>query len=222
MARRIALGAALGAILLLALDAVAARLGLAPGAIPKLAGPSLWVTSRAAGVTAFLALALDVTFGLFVSTGAVDAVLPRARSVDIHRWLSSVGLGLVALHALALLGDRFIHFDLLDLAVPFLSAYRPFAVGLGVIAAYGAVVIHLSFTWRKRLGAKTWRRLHYTSFVVFAAALLHGLTAGSDSRAPGIQAIYISSATLVGALALYRLLAQRRASARAAERPRPR
>ena len=41
---------------------------LATGAIPDLAGTSPWITSRAAGVTAFLALTLDVIFGLFVST----------------------------------------------------------------------------------------------------------------------------------------------------------
>lgn len=125
MRRRIALGIASGGVLLIVLDAVAVRLGLAAGAIPKLAGTSLWVTSRAAGVTAFLALTLDVIFGLLVSTGAADRLVPRARSVDVHRWLSSVALALTGVHAIALIGDRFVRFDVLDLLVPFLSSYPP-------------------------------------------------------------------------------------------------
>jgi len=202
--RRIALGIAIGAVLLLVLDAVAARLGLAAGAIPKLPGTALWATSRAAGVTAFLALTLDVVFGLFVSTGAADRLVPRARSVDIHRWLSTVALTLTGVHAIALIGDRFVRFDVLDLLVPFLSSYRSVAVALGVLAAYGALLVHASFSLRRRIGTRTWRKLHYLSFFAFAAALVHGLLAGSDSSSLGMQALYVSSGTVVGALGIYR------------------
>ncbi len=206
MRRRIALGVALGGVLLLVLDAVAVRAGVATGAIPKLAGTSLWVTSRAAGVTAFLALTLDVVFGLVVSTGAADRLIARAQSVEVHRWLSTVALGMTAVHAFALLGDRFVRFDVLDVLIPFLSSYRSIAVALGVLAAYGAMLVHASFAWRRHLGAKTWRRLHYLSFFLFAAALLHGVLAGSDSGALGMQALYVSSVTAVGALAIYRMV----------------
>ena len=105
MRRHLALGVALGALGLLVLDAVVTRSGLGAGAVPKLAGSSLWITSRAAGVTAFLALCLDVAFGLFISTGAADRAIPRARIVEAHRWLSAVTLALTAVHAGALLGD---------------------------------------------------------------------------------------------------------------------
>lgn len=209
MHRHVALGITIGGVLLLVLDAVVVRTGVATGAIPKLAGTSLWITSRAAGVTAFLALTLDVVFGLFVSTGAADRFIRRARSVDVHRWLSTVALTMVAVHALALLGDRFVRFDALDLLIPFLSSYRSFAVALGVLAAYGALLIHASFSWRKRIGAKTWRKLHYTSFFVFAAALLHGILAGSDRSAASMQTLYVSSAAIVGALGVYRAFKSR-------------
>lgn len=209
MHRRIALGIALGAGLLIVLDAVAVRMGLVAGVIPKLAGISLWITSRAAGVTAFLALTLDVAFGLFVSTGMADRLIPRARSVDAHRWLSTVGLTLTGVHALALIGDRVVRFDVLDLLVPFLSSYRSLAVALGVLAAYGALLVHVSFSLRRRIGARTWRKLHYLSFFVFAAALAHGLAAGSDTSTVGMQAIYVSSLAIVAALGLSRALRSR-------------
>jgi predicted ferric reductase len=213
MRRQVALGMALGALVLLVLDAVVARSGLGPGAVPKLAGSSLWITSRAAGVTAFLALSLDVAFGLFISTGVADRAIPRARVVEAHRFLSAVTLTLTAVHAGALLGDRFVRFDVLDLLVPFVSEYRPLSVGLGLLAAYLALVIHQSFAWRKRLGAKLWRSLHYASFAAYAAALLHGVFAGTDAR--GLSGVYLASGSLIGSLLLYRVAIARRRPASA-------
>jgi predicted ferric reductase len=214
MRRPIVLGVALGALVLLVLDAVAARSGLGPSAVPMLPGSSAWLTSRAAGVTAFLALSLDVAFGLFISTGVADRAIPRARIVEAHRFLSGVTLALTALHAAALLGDRFIRFDVLDVLVPLVSKYRPLSIGLGLFAAYLAIVIHQSFAWRKRLGAKLWRSLHYASFVAYAVALLHGVFAGTDVR--GLSGVYLASSSLIGALLLYRVAIARRhpASAR--------
>jgi sulfoxide reductase heme-binding subunit YedZ len=211
--RRIALGFGLGIGLLFVLDAVLVRLELVGGIVPRLAGASLWITSRAAGITAYLALTLDVIFGLLVSTAAADRLIPRARSAEVHRWLSSVTLALIGTHALALLGDRFIRFDVFAVLVPFLSPYRALAVGVGVLAAYGAVTVHLSFWLRRRIGVKTWRTLHYLTFFVFAAALVHGLLAGSDRGSTGVRALYLVSAVLVAWLGLHRALGSRRGRA---------
>lgn len=212
MGRRVVVGLLIGSGLLVVLDAVAVRLGVAPGALPRVEGTSAWVTSRAAGITAFLALTLDVLFGLLVSTGAADRLVPRHRSVEIHRWLSSVALALIAVHALALTADRFVRFDVLDAMVPFLSSYRPVAVGLGILAAHAALAIHLSFGLRKRIGVKAWRAIHSLSFFAFAAALVHGVFAGTDSGTPLVRAMYLAAGAAVGGLVLLRLATAARAS----------
>lgn len=201
----IVLGLSLGVIGLLIVDAVAGRLGLGAGFVPDLPGTAAWSIARASGITAFLALSLDVVFGLFVSTRAADPLLPRASSTELHRWLSSVALSLTATHLVALLVDPFVGYDVLDLLVPLASGYRPVAVGLGVLAAWGALVVHGSFALRKRLGPKTWRRLHFASFAVYAMALLHGLLAGSDTGRPGVLALYIASGSTVALLVAIRL-----------------
>lgn len=204
MTKSLLRGCAFGIVLLLLLDALAARLGLVAGAMPRAAGPMWWTTSRALGVTGFVALSLDVAFGLFLSTGAADRWVARARSIEVHRWLSSVTLLLVASHALLLLGDSFVRFDALDVLVPFVSRYRSFAVGLGVLAAYLAALVHLSFGLRARLGAQTWRRLHYLSFAVYLGGLLHGVLAGSDTRLPLMRSVYVASGAVVGLLIAFR------------------
>ncbi len=195
---------------MLVAEAIAVRLGWIADPIPKLAGTAAWTTSRAAGATAFGALTLDVVFGLCVSTGAIDRWVPRGASVDIHRWLSSVALTLVAVHVLALLGDATIHFDAIDVLVPGQSAYRPAAVGLGLFAMYGALVLHLSFGWRKRIGVRAWRALHGTAFAVFLAAVGHGLLAGSDAGHVGMRACYGGALAVVLGLVVIRIAARRR------------
>ena len=194
------------AIAALVVEATLVRIGAIADPVPKLVGTVAWTTSRAAGVTAFGALTLDVVFGLFVSTGLLDRWVPRGASVDVHRWLASVSLTLVAVHLLALLGDASVHFDAVDLLVPFVSPYRPGAVALGVFAMYGALAVQLSFGWRKRIGVRAWRALHSTAFAVFVAAVIHGLLAGSDAGHEGMRALYASSGAVVLGLVIVRIV----------------
>jgi sulfoxide reductase heme-binding subunit YedZ len=224
--RSILVGASLGALGLVLAVSVAARVGLVAVELPdpRPDGVFLWMISRALGVTAYFALTLEVLLGLALSTGAGDRLLARARSVELHRGLSSAALGLTFAHAVALLGDRFVRFDLLDLLVPFVAPYRPVAVGVGVLAAWAAFVVHASFLVRKRIGPRIWRALHYLAFLLYAAATAHGLAAGTDAGATWMQAAY---ATSVGAVLALLTLRVRRASRAPREdregvsRPRP-
>ncbi len=170
---------------------------------------ALWHLSRAAGITAYLALTLAVAFGLFLSTGLADRWISRARSVEVHRWLSSVMLGLVGAHAAALLGDRFLRFDVVDVLLPFASRYRPFAVGLGVLAGYTALAVHASFALRARLGTRAWRALHYASFGLYVLATAHGILAGSDAGLPWMGGVYLGSLGVVTVLTGCRVAAAR-------------
>ena len=98
------------------------------------------------------------------------------------------------------------------LVVPGASPYRPLWVGAGVVAAELMLLIHLSFRFRKRIGARNWRRMHYATFLVFGAATAHGLMAGSDSARPWALAMYGVAAGAVVGLTAWRVLGPRRAS----------
>lgn len=198
-------GLVIGAVLVLLVGAIGARLGVV-AAPPRPDGPWMWVATRAAGVTALVALTLDVALGLALSTGVLDRSLARARSLELHRTLSATALALTAGHVLLLLADPFVRYDLLDAAVPGVSDYRPWAVAAGIGAAYLALVIHVSFELRARIGARWWRRLHYGSFVVLVGALAHGIAAGSDTGRTGMRALYVILASIVGALVAVRAI----------------
>lgn len=209
MRREILGGVAVGAVALGLAASAGARAGLVTLPFDRPEGPMLWNLARVAGVVAYLALTGTVALGLLVSTGALDAWIARARSLELHRWISSLMLALVAAHGLAFVGDAQARFDLLDLVVPFLAPYRPLAVGLGVIAALLTLVVHLSATLRARLGQTAFRVLHTLSFPAFFLVSAHGLLAGSDAQRPGMRALYLACAGLVLALTVLRLATRR-------------
>lgn len=193
-------GIVIGLVALALVGAIASRAGWAAISMPRPAGAGAWVLARASGYAAFVALALDVIAGLLVSTRVGDRWMARGPLIGLHSWLSPIALALLAGHILALLADRYIRFDVLDLIVPMLSPYRPVAVGLGILAAYCAVVVHASFGFRRVIGAKAWRRLHYLSFGAFGAAAAHAFLAGTDASRP--WAIAICLVPILGAAVL--------------------
>lgn len=213
------LGSIIGLVIALLGLALGERTGLVAVHITRPEGPWLWYVSRAAGVTAYVALVLATVWGLLLSTSMADAIVSRGRSLEAHRWLSATALALSVAHAIPLIGDRYISFDLLDIIVPLLAPYRPIAVGLGIVGLYLALAVHGSFWLRAHLGQRGWRAVHFLSFPAFGLVTLHGLYAGTDSGAPWLRTMYLAAVLAVGALTFVRLLghagpAARRASAR--------
>ena len=47
------------------------------------------------------------------------------------------------------------------------------------------LAVYASFSLRKRIGTKNWRRLHWTTYAIFAGATVHGVTAGTDMPSLG-------------------------------------
>jgi predicted ferric reductase len=178
-----------------------------------------WYMGRAGGFIAFGLLFASVVLGLGVSSRVFDGLLMRSWVYDLHQFLSIFVLLAMAFHALILLPDPYAHFSLADLAVPFASPYRPIAVGVGVIVLYGSVVVTLSFYFKRWIGQRLWRQLHYASFALFAGALAHGVTAGTDTGESWAQVAYLASATIVIFLVFFRILAARDYARR---RPAPR
>ncbi len=199
----LAIGLAAGAILALTLPAAVAGIAsLALSTPEKLP----WIGSRTTAFIAYLTIAGSVVYGLLLSTKLLDAIAHRPVSFALHQELAAIGLGLSGVHG-ALLGlDQTIHFSLLDLLVPFASPYRPIAVGLGQLALYATVIVTVSFYARRRIGQRTWRALHYLTFLAFVGATAHGILAGTDTATPWAFAIYAGSAMAVVFLTTYRIV----------------
>ena len=164
--------------------------------------PTFWLLARSSGLVAYALLAASVVLGLVVKSRPLGSSVSPAAVVDVHRFLALLGLGALALHGAALVADDAVDIGLGALLVPGASSYRPVATALGVLAAELMVVIYLSFSVRRRIGAKAWRALHWLTYLVFALATLHGLAAGTDSGRTWALAFYGAAVgAVVGAFA---------------------
>lgn len=174
-----------------------ARLHLAIAALQAGSDPRLWYVTRAAGVCAYVLLALGTSLGLFQSLGRTLEVRAGWVVVELHQFVALLAAAFVALHLVALALDPFLHFSLSNLVLPVAEPYRPFWVALGVLGLYALVIVLLSSWLRKYLPYAFWRGLHMTSFVVFALVTLHGIQSGTDTSQPWMKAVYFASLAVV-------------------------
>jgi predicted ferric reductase len=166
---------------------------------------ALWYVTRAAGLTAYFLLWLSAAWGLAVSTRILDSGLPRAFTFDAHEFLSLLALGFTAVHVGALAFDRYLPFSLGQLLVPFLGTYRPVWVGLGVIGMYVAILVSATFYLRRRIGAGTFRTIHYLSYASYALVTLHAWFAGTDTPLAATRGLYLAGFLVILFLSIFRV-----------------
>jgi methionine sulfoxide reductase heme-binding subunit len=179
-----------------------------------------WILLRAAGVAAYVMLFLSVAWGLVGTTSVVGKRMAKATAVAIHQFISTVALVLLGVHLTGLAFDRFVPFRPLDILVPQHSTYRPFAVTLGIVAMYAAVVVLVSSWMRKHLSTKLWRGIHLLAVPAFTLAMLHGVFSGTDTVRPWMWWTYAATGSTVVFLLLVRAFTAGAAQRRSAERAR--
>ena len=175
-----------------------------------------WSVDRAAGIAALLLSSATIVVGLMHSLRGAPRRLPALESHALHEGLSIAVLVAIAIHGAAFAFDPFFKSGPVRAIVPFASPYRPLAVGLGQVAAYGLVALSLSFYLRGRIGTPRWRKAHRFIPAFWGLAVLHSLFTGSDVTEP-----WFLLAVLMPVLAAALALGQRwdeRASARAEAR----
>lgn len=165
-----------------------------------------WYLSRSAGTVGYLLLASSTVWGLVLSSKIVKDTVPAALSLAMHNILSWLAIAFTSVHMVSLLFDNFFSYKLSDLLIPFVGPYEPGWVGLGVIAFYLMLLTSISFYFRKQIGQKRWRSLHYLTFGVFVLGTIHGAMAGTDSGNLGMQMMYWGSGLLVFFLTTFRVL----------------
>ncbi|HEU4701073.1 MAG TPA: hypothetical protein VFS37_01225, partial [Conexibacter sp.] len=138
-----------------------------------------WITSRAAGVLALLLASASVSAGLLMG----GRMLPRAQRTlrAWHEALSLAALAALALHALSLLGDAYMHPSLAAVTIPFASSFGAPWLALGIAAGWASALLGLSYYARARIGVARWRRLHRFTAVAWLASLVHALGMGTDA-----------------------------------------
>ncbi len=170
--------------------------------------PTFWLLARASGLTAYVTADLLRPRRARSQVPAVRARVKALPSVtDVHRFLAMLGLGLLV----ATRGGARARHDREGQhrrrsSSPGSSSYRPVWTSVGILTAELMVLVYASFSLRKRIGNKNWRRLHWATYGIFAAATIHGIGAGTDSSRPWAFALYLGAVGSVAAATTWRAL----------------
>ncbi len=195
----IVIGLALGASLPSAATALVNLLDVAPDRLP-------WVATRLIGFLSYFAIAGSVIYGLLLSTRILDALAHRPVTYALHQDMAAIGLGLAGIHAVLLGLDASVPFSFTQMLVPFAAPYRPVWVGVGQVALYITIVVTASFYLRRRIGQRTWRLIHYLTFLSFLGATVHGILSGTDTPTTWAWWSYTLPTVAVVFLLTYRII----------------
>ncbi len=145
-------------------------------------GSALWYLTRGAGVVALLLLTVSTLVGALTAGRWRGRRWPRFAVSTLHRNVTLLALVFIGIHVGTTLADRYAPIGVKDVFVPFVSQYRPVWLGLGALALDLLLAIGISTAFRKRIGYRSWRALHWGGYAAWPLALVHGLGSGSDSR----------------------------------------
>ncbi len=164
---------------------------------------SWWYLSRAAGIMAWVVLAVTCMWGILLITRMLKPADRPAWLLDLHRYLGVLSIVATLAHVVVLRFDNWMHPTWKELFVPGqmtspnTSAYNA-AVVWGIIGLYVMVVIQLSSYAMKQLPKKLWHGIHLTSYGLFVIATVHGFMAGTDTSN---MALLLTAAGIIGILA---------------------
>ena len=199
-------------------------IGVATVALPLVAGfvfarlfaPTLqsryfpWLTGRALGIAAYIALTALVLLGVWMRHPwrLRRPVVHAETRLRVHATLATATITLVAGHLVALASDKYAGVGWIGAVVPFAATYRPTAVALGVMGMLSMVLLFATARSAGRRGARHWHNYHRLAIINFALVWFHGVTAGTDTSA--LRALYVISGGTVVFLAMTRYALIRR------------
>jgi methionine sulfoxide reductase heme-binding subunit len=140
----------------------------------------LWLTSRAAALTAFFLLAASLISGQALRSAMFEGTIRNRDLSNLHRFLTVCWVPFVALHVLAMTLDAVARISPIDLVIPFQVSYAGFAIGLGTIGFDLLLIVTVTSYVRRHLDPLAWRWLHRLSYPMFGVFALHALLSGTD------------------------------------------
>jgi predicted ferric reductase len=165
----------------------------------------LWFATRGSGIVSLILFSAVACLGLLSVARTQSTWWPRFLTVELHRTLALLSVAFLAVHILTAVLDPFTHLGIAAALVPLASAYRPLPVAFGVISVYLVAAVVITSLLRDRIGHRTWRAIHWTSYASWPLAVEHTLTAGSDAFALWMLAVTAVCVLAVGGALLVRL-----------------
>lgn len=146
----------------------------------------LWYLNRGTGIVLLSLLSMSVLLGVLGMSGrpAGDggARMPRFVTLNLHRNLALGSVLLLIAHIVTAVADDYVDIRWWQAIVPFGATYAPLWLALGTLAFDLMVVVVVTSLLRQRIGVRSWRVVHLTSWAAYAASVAHGFGIGTDLR----------------------------------------
>jgi sulfoxide reductase heme-binding subunit YedZ len=160
-------------------------------------GPSAyWYLTRGTGTIALILLTLSVALGVANVRRMRSEHVPRFVLDAVHRNVSLLAVVFLLLHIVTSLLDGYAPITVVDVIIPFGSAYRPLWLGLGAVAFDLLIAVTITSLLRRRFGYRIWRAVHWAAYACWPVALLHGLGTGTDTKA-GWMLVIVAGCVIV-------------------------
>ena len=188
-----------------ALTAAVSAGRLPPSAIVVTSSTPLWYTTRATGLVALVLLTLSMAFGLLSAVRYQRPAWPRFVTIGLHRNTTLLAVAFTVLHVITTAADSFVSIPLQDAVIPFISSYRPLWVGLGAVAFDLMLAMTVTSLLRTRMSYRSWRLVHWTAYLCWPVAVLHGLGTGTDTPVHWVLGLTVACVAAIAALTGWRL-----------------
>ena len=139
-----------------------------------------WLATRATGELALVLLTLVTVIGIATTKGWANRRWPESVITLLHRNISLLSVVFLAVHIGTTVLDGYVPIGWLDVVIPFQSSYRTLWVGLGTIAFDLLLAVIITSLLRRRIPPRLWKGIHWTAYLMWGVAVVHGLGTGTD------------------------------------------
>jgi hypothetical protein len=158
---------------------------------------AFWALGRGTGLVALVLFTVAIVLGIVARSGRRVPWLGRFGTSDLHRTAALTGTALVGVHVGTLYLDPYAQLKLTDVLLPFAASYRPLWLGLGTVALDTLAIVTVVSLLRHRVGPYVFKAVHWATYALWPAALLHALGSGSDAATPWLRGLAVVCITAV-------------------------
>lgn len=163
----------------------------------------VWYLMRASGVVSLLLLTLVSALGVATVSRWRPGRVPRFVTLALHRNISLLAVVFLVVHVLTAVVDPDAAVSAVSVIVPSLSGRYGLWLGLAALALDLVLALVITSLLRHRIAPQVWRALHYTAYLAWPVALLHGAGMGTDASSSWMLAVdAMCLAAFTGAVAL--------------------
>ena len=169
--------------------------------------PLLWYLNRGTGVVLLVVFTVTVVLGVLATGRSATPLWPRFITQGLHRALAALSVLMLVAHVTSAVIDSYVDIRWWQAFVPFGSSYEPVWMAFGAISLDVLALVIATSLARARISHGVWFAVHLTTYLAWAAAVVHGLFIGTDSGEAWMLAIYVVCVVAVAVAALARVIA---------------